>query len=64
MPYEMKEVPQGYYVETKATGRRHSKKPLPKARAEAQMRALYASEYKNRPTRQSTAQQETRKMMR
>mgnify|MGYP003331516664 CR=1 FL=1 len=31
----------GYVVETKGTHKKHSKHSLPKARAEAQMRALY-----------------------
>lgn len=43
MPYHLvKAAKNGFYVETKGTGRKHSKLPLPKSRAEAQMRALYA----------------------
>ena len=34
----------GYYVVNKATGRKHSNRPLRKSRARAQMRALYAAE--------------------
>lgn len=41
MPYEIKKVKGGYYVVTEGTNRKHSKKPLPEARAKAQMRALY-----------------------
>jgi hypothetical protein len=41
MPYELHRVPKGYYVVTKETNKKHSNKPLPKERAEAQMRALY-----------------------
>ena len=43
MPYELEKVKRGYYVATEGTGKRHSKKPLPKMRAAAQMRALYAN---------------------
>jgi hypothetical protein len=43
MPYEVVNNPmgRGYLVITKETGRAHSKRGLPKARAQAQMRALY-----------------------
>jgi hypothetical protein len=42
MPYHLKETPNKlYYVETPA-GRKMSKHPMPKERAEAQMRALYS----------------------
>lgn len=41
MPYELKKVKGGYYVETKPTHTRHSKKPLPREMAIKQMRALY-----------------------
>ena len=43
MPYELKRSGKGYFVETKGTHKRHSKRPLPLSRAKAQMRALYAS---------------------
>jgi hypothetical protein len=44
MPYEMREGPKGQWrVFTKGTSRSHSDKPLPRARALAQMRALYAN---------------------
>lgn len=45
MPYALRKAPKRdlYWVVTKETGERHSKDPLPRARAEAQMRALYAS---------------------
>lgn len=42
MPYKEVKVKGGYKVETKETGRSHSKKPLSKEKADAQMRALYA----------------------
>ena len=41
MPYEIHKEGSGYVVETKGTHKKHSKHPLPKARAEAQMKALY-----------------------
>jgi hypothetical protein len=43
MPYHLEKNPQGYgyFVATKGTERRHSKKALPKTRAIRQMRALY-----------------------
>ena len=44
MPYSLEEHHPGYYVITTATGKRHSDKPLTKEKAEAQMRALEASE--------------------
>ena len=44
MPYNLKKTGKGYKVVTKATGKTHSKKPLSKAKASAQMRALYANE--------------------
>jgi hypothetical protein len=40
MPYRLVKATGGYFVETISTGRRHSEKPLPKARAEAQLRVL------------------------
>jgi hypothetical protein len=45
MPYELQKAPvgRGMFVVSKDTGRRHSNKPLPKARAIMQMRALYAN---------------------
>jgi hypothetical protein len=44
MPYALEKSGRGYYVITKETLRKHSNRPLPKKRAMAQMRALYASE--------------------
>lgn len=44
MPYELQRSGRGYYVVTKETGRKHSNRPLPKGRAQSQMRALYAAE--------------------
>ena len=43
MPYELKQEGGGYRVYTKGTTKAHSDKPLPRARAVAQMRALYAN---------------------
>jgi hypothetical protein len=45
MPYKLEPNPtgRGFFVATKGTGRRHSEKPLSKARALLQMRALYAN---------------------
>lgn len=43
MPYEVVKSGDGYKVRNKETGKTYSNKPLPKARAEAQMRALYAN---------------------
>ena len=46
MPYKLRKAPNRdlYWVVNKDTGKKHSKEPLPKERALAQMRALYASE--------------------
>lgn len=44
MPYKLEKCKTGkdrYYVVSTDTGMRHSLKPLPLERAEAQMRALY-----------------------
>ena len=48
MPYKLEKVEWGYYVKKDQPGRpvRFSKKPLPKKKAEAQMKALYANEPK------------------
>jgi hypothetical protein len=43
MPYAVRKSGSGYKVFNKESGKTYSKKPLPKARAEAQMRALYAN---------------------
>jgi hypothetical protein len=48
MPWKVQKSGKGYVVVTKGTGRKHSKKPLSKARAQAQMRALYAQEKKGK----------------
>ena len=40
MPYKLLKTSKGYYVVNKVTGKRHSSHPLPKERAEAQMRVL------------------------
>ena len=49
MPYRLVRSGRNYFVENKDTGRRYSKKALPKSRASRQMRALYASDYSRRP---------------
>ena len=48
MPYVLRKAPKRdlYWVVNKDTKQKYSKDPLPKARAEAQMRALYAQEKK------------------
>ena len=48
MPYNLKKSGKGYKVQTTASGATHSKKPMPKSRAMAQMRALYAAEAKKK----------------
>ena len=46
MPYKLRKAPKKdlYWVVNKETGKKYSKEPLPKGRAQAQMRALYANE--------------------
>lgn len=46
MPYALRKAPKRdlYWVVNEETGMKHSKDPIPKERAEAQRRALYASE--------------------
>jgi hypothetical protein len=44
MPYSLQKSGRGYYVVNTQTGHRFSSKPLPKSRASAQMRLLYAVE--------------------
>lgn len=46
MPYKLRKAPKRdlYWVVNKETGKKYSKEPMPKDRAVAQMRALYASE--------------------
>ncbi len=43
MPYELKQEGGGWRVYTKGTTKAHSDKPLSRAKASAQMRALYAA---------------------
>lgn len=43
MPYAIRKGPHGFKVVTKATGKAHSKKPMSKGKARAQMRAMYAN---------------------
>jgi hypothetical protein len=40
MPWQLVKVDGGYFVETISTGRKHSKEPLTKKKAEAQLKAL------------------------
>jgi hypothetical protein len=47
MPYNVKKSGSGYKVFKKGTKKSFSKKPLAKKKAEAQMKALYASEQQN-----------------
>ena len=67
MPYELKKVKGGYKVQKKggeltSTGRRYfSNSPLPKERAEAQMRALYVSERQRMPSPGRTAKAPSRR---
>lgn len=67
MPYELKKVKGGYKVQKKggeltSTGRRYfSNSPLPKERAEAQMRALYVSERQRSPSPGRKAKAPTRR---
>ena len=43
MPYKVEKVKGGFKAVTKDTGNTHSNKPLTKAKAEAQVKALYAN---------------------
>lgn len=44
MPYHLEKSGRGYYVITTSTGRKHSLKPISKAKAEAQLRILESKE--------------------
>lgn len=44
MPYELVKFPTGYKVKNTQTGQYKSKRPIPKEKAEAQMRLLYGIE--------------------
>ncbi len=48
MPYELRRSGKGWKVGKVGSKTAMSRKPMPKARAEAQMRALYANEPKAR----------------
>lgn len=48
MPYHLQKSGKGYYVITTSTGRKHSDKPISKAKAEAQMRVLEMVDGKKR----------------
>lgn len=40
MPWHLEKSGRGYFVVTTSTGRKHSEKPITKAKAEAQLRIL------------------------
>jgi hypothetical protein len=40
MPWHLEKSGRGYFVVTTSTGRKHSEKPISKAKAEAQLRVL------------------------
>jgi len=44
MPWHLQKSGKGYYVVTTSTGRKHSLKPISKAKAEAQLRILESKE--------------------
>jgi hypothetical protein len=46
MPFFLRKAPKRdlFWVVSKPSGKKHSTDPIPKPRAEAQMRALYAAE--------------------
>ncbi len=46
MPYKMVRSGNGYTVVNQATGKKKNRTPMPKAKAAAYMRALYANEPK------------------
>ena len=52
MPFELKKKGTGYVVKNIQTGHEHSKKGIPKKRAEAQMRLLYGIEHGMVPRKQ------------
>jgi hypothetical protein len=43
MPYKVEKHDQGYFVVNQETGKKYSKKPLTKAKANSQLKALYAN---------------------
>ena len=48
MPWRIVKEGKGYFVETISTGRKHSKEPISKSKADAQLRVLEMSENKKR----------------
>ncbi len=50
MPYEIRKKGTGYIVKNLETGKEHSKKGIPKVRAEKQMRLLQGIEHGFKPT--------------
>lgn len=63
MPYGIRKSPNKelYWVFNKETGRKYSKSPIPKERAEAQRRAIYASENRQRFSRGKKSPKKTLK---
>jgi hypothetical protein len=53
MPYVLRKAPKKdlYWVVSKPTGKKHSADPIPKDKAEAQMRLLYALESGYKPSK-------------
>lgn len=50
MPYKLRKAPnRDLFWVVAEDGTKKSKDPIPRARAEAQMKALYASEYRRKP---------------
>ena len=70
MPYTLRKAPgvERYWVVNTASGKKHSIDPLPKQRAEAQMRALYAVEngyqLRNVKRRSTSRSRKSRKSLR
>lgn len=52
MPYELKKVKNGYYIVSVETGKKHSKRPMTKAKAEAQLRILLQHQEKEQQQNQ------------
>jgi len=50
MPWHIEKSGKGYYVVTTSTGRKHSKEPITKLKAEAQLRLLESIKEKKRKT--------------
>lgn len=48
MPYHLEKSGKGYIVVTTSTGRKHSKEPISKVKAEAQLRLLQSIKEKRK----------------